>query len=159
MGKSLFLSPSAGGGCWMSEHKEEKAGDLFAIALHLDHRCTAPEIQPYSKLHGIFNLLILATILLAFYYPKTTAFSRHCSPWEKENLYECPKPAFCEAEWAVGWAEQEISLLPQAQLGSLCTPGQMLTCKGCSQECAGRDNASPYSRDAAACVIRVICCG
>lgn len=56
MGKSLFLIPSAGGGCWMSDQSEEKAGDLFAIALYLDHRCTAPEMQLNSKLHGISNL-------------------------------------------------------------------------------------------------------
>lgn len=41
MGKSLFLIPAAGGGCWMSDHSEERAGDLFAIALYLHHRCTA----------------------------------------------------------------------------------------------------------------------
>lgn len=141
----------------MSDHSEEKAGAVCAIALYLDHNCTAPEIQLNSKRHGISNLLVLASIFPAFLILKPIFFQGTAPP-EKENLSESPKSAFCEAEWAVGLAEQ-ISLLPAAQLGSPCTPGQMLTCRGCSQECAGRDKASPYSRNAAACVIRVICCG
>lgn len=81
----------------MSDHSEEKAGGVCAIALYLDHSCTAPEIQLNSKRHGISNLLILASIFPAFLILKPIFFQGTAPP-EKENLSESPKSAFCEAK-------------------------------------------------------------
>lgn len=138
----------------MSDHSEEKAGDLFAIALYLDHRCRAHEIQLNSKLHGISNLLILASIFLAFYYPKTFFFFfKALLPQRRKTSMRVPNQPFVKQNGL-----NRSPFFPKHSWGPSAPQDRCSPAKAVPRNVlAGTMPA--HSGSTAACVIRVICCG